>query len=138
MNFEDRKRLVERAYEAWGSGDLDTLFAIYHPDCVWDNSRLGMPDIPPVSRGHEEMAEFRRISLGMFPDVFPVPLEIADLADDRLLVEGEWRARGEDSRLQALAAVPPFAQIIEFRDELILRVQYFPNPKDARDAIERG
>jgi ketosteroid isomerase-like protein len=134
VKFEDRKRLVERSYEAWGSGDLDTLYAIYHRDCEWDNSRFGMPDIPPVSRGHEGMAELRRISLGMLPEVFPVALEIVDLSDDRVLVDGEWRAHDDHPRLRVLAAVSRFAQIIEFRDDLILRVGYFPSPQDARDA----
>jgi hypothetical protein len=80
------------------------------------------------------MAEFRRISLGMFPDVSPVALDIVDLPDDRVLVEGRWRADRDDSRLGALAAVPRFAQIIEFRDDLILRVEYFPSTDEARQA----
>jgi ketosteroid isomerase-like protein len=134
VKFEDRRRLVERSYEAWGTGDLETLFEIYHSDCEWDNSRLGLPDIPPVSRGHDGMAELRRVSLGMFPELFPVAREIVDLSDDRVLVRGEWKPRVAGTRLDALAAVPQFGQIIEFRDGRILRVEYFPRHEDARDA----
>jgi ketosteroid isomerase-like protein len=134
VKFEDRKRLVERSYEAWGDGDLSTLFEIYHPECEWDNSRLGLPDIPPVSRGHDGMAELRRVSLGMFPELFPVVREIIDLQDDRVLVVAEWKPRVAGTRLDVMAAVPPFAQIIEFRDGHILRVDYFPRHEDAREA----
>lgn len=131
MKFERRKELIERSYEAWGAGDLDTLFAIYHPECEWDNSRLGLPDVPAISRGHEGMAAFRRISLGLFPELFPVLHEIIDVSDDAVLVKGGWEARGSAPRSAALEAVPLFGQVIRFRDDLIFRVDFFPSPDEA-------
>lgn len=133
MTFEERRRLVERSYDAWSSGDFDTLFAIYHPECEWDNRRLGLPDIPPVSRGHDGMAEFHRITVAQFPELYVVAVEVVDLPGDRVLVEGRWEAPGGAPRAAVLAAVPPHGQIIEFRDGLILRVEYFPTIAEARE-----
>ena len=135
MKFDARKELIERSYEAWGTGDLDTLFAIYHPDCEWDNSRLGLPDVPPISRGHDEMADFRRISLGMFPELFPIADEILDLSEDAALVTGRWEARDLGPKSSLLDAVARFGQVIQFQDGLIFRVQFFPSPGEARVAV---
>ena len=134
MKFEARKGLVERSYKAWGTGDLGALFAIYHPQCEWDNARLGLPDIPKVSRGHAEMAEFRRISLGMFPELFPVAREIIDLSDEEVLVIGAWEARTAGARSPILDSMSSFGQRIEFRAGLIFRVEFFSTPDEARAA----
>ena len=137
MTFAERERLVRASYAAWSAGDFDSLVAIYHRECEWDNSRLGLPDVPSISRGHAEMLEFWRTSVGAFGGtIHAEPLEIAELPDDRVAVTGAWKAPGGE-RAGALDAVAPFGQIVEFRDGLISRVEYFPDPDEARTAGAR-
>lgn len=132
MDFAERERLVRTSFAAWSAGDFDTLRAIYHPECEWDNTRLHLPDIPPISRGHAGMLEFWQTSVGAFGGSIEADLlEIVELPGGRVAVTAVWKAR-DGERAGALAAIPPFGQVVEFHDNLIGRVQYFPNPEEAR------
>jgi ketosteroid isomerase-like protein len=131
VTFAERKRLVRASYAAWSEGDFETLEEIYHPDCEWDNARLGLPDIPSISRGHSGMRVFWRTSVGAFDgDIEVELLQISDLPGERVAVTGKWKAR-HGERTGVLAALPNFGQLIEFHDGAISRVEYFPNPDEA-------
>jgi hypothetical protein len=60
------------------------------------------------------------------------PIEIIDLSHDRVLVKGQMTVRGAASGVEI--DVPPFAQIIEFRDGLISRVDNYSDFETARRA----
>ena len=60
------------------------------------------------------------------------PVEIIDAGEDRVFVKGELTIRGKLSGVELDA--PPFAQIIEFRDDLISLVDNYSDVAEARRA----
>jgi hypothetical protein len=60
------------------------------------------------------------------------PTEIVDLDEERVFVAGRTTVRGASSGAQV--DVPPFGQIIEFRDGLISRVDNYSDVDEARRA----
>jgi hypothetical protein len=60
------------------------------------------------------------------------PIEVVELEGNRVFVEGRITIRGTSSGAQV--DPPPFGQIIEFRDQLISRVDNYSDLDEARRA----
>jgi hypothetical protein len=61
-----------------------------------------------------------------------VPLEIIEVGAGRMFVRGRIKVRGTASGVEMDA--PPFGQIIEFRDDLILLVDNYSDVAEAQRA----
>jgi ketosteroid isomerase-like protein len=124
--------LIDRSYRAFRENDLEALLAAYHPEAVLDFTHWeGFPDAP-VYRGRAGTEQVLR----MLRDVFGVfnvqPVEIVATAPDRVLIEARLTIRGKASGAEV--AAPPFGQIAEFRDGLIVRVDNYSDLGAARRA----
>jgi ketosteroid isomerase-like protein len=91
----------------------------------------GFPE-QPIYRGEEGLREVLKLlheDIGVLENR---PIEIIDLGDQRAFVKGGMRIRGTGSGIEL--EVPPFGQLIEFRDGLIFRVDNYSDLAKARRA----
>jgi ketosteroid isomerase-like protein len=122
--------LIRASYAAWSGGDRDALLALYHPDCVWSQEGWdGWPD-RPVYEGHAGMAEIFGSLRGVFETLDVAPAEIVEATEGRRFVLGTISARGHSSG--ATVGMPPFGQLVSFRDGLIARVDNYTDVARAR------
>jgi ketosteroid isomerase-like protein len=124
--------LIRRSYRAFREDDLEALLALYHPEAVWDMTHW--QDFPEASvysglSGTKDVLRLLRDAFGEF-DVQPV--EIVEAGEERVLVMGRMTVRGKASGAEVQA--PPFAQVIEFRDNLIARVDAYSDAEAGRHA----
>ena len=124
--------LIERSYRAFREDDLPTLLAAYHPDAVWDMTNWeGFPDAN-IHRGRSGIEEVLRMLRAVFGELDVQPLEIIDVGPDRVFVRGGMSIRGKASGVEV--GVPPFAQVFEFRDNLIARADAYSDLEAGRRA----
>lgn len=111
------------AYEAFGSGDLETLKEGFAEDAVWITS-----DELPLGgevRGRDQiMANFAQIP--DYWDSFSVePEEFID-AGDYVVVRGTQRASNDKGSLEA-----PFAHLLKYEDGKVVRGEFFTDSAKA-------
>lgn len=127
MQPDEARALFDRSYSAWSRGDAEALVAVYHPECVWDNSRV--PIDPKVHQGHDGL---RRAVVEWFDswDEFHVEIaEMSQLSAAAFLLVGRGRGRGKGSGVPV--DLPPLHQIVTVRDELILSVVNYLDADEA-------
>lgn len=115
---DDRMALVQRAYQAFGSGDMATVGELL-ADIEW-NEAAGMPY---GGRYHGAAAVFANV-LGPIAQDFEgfsaQPDEMLLAGDDRVLVLGHYRGTGKAGALEA-----PYAHLWTASDGKLTRfVQY--------------
>ena len=91
------------------------LFQLYDPTCEWDMSNVAEWPEKRVYRGHDGLAEYFDAWLDPWEEFENGITEAIDLPGDRIFILGYVRGRGRLSG--APVESPPFAQIIEFREE---------------------
>src|SRR5437660_957 len=55
----DLVELVRRTVEAVNRGDLDTALSVFRPDCVWDDSALGLGTHEGLTAIREHVKDWR-------------------------------------------------------------------------------
>ena len=132
MDHEQKLKLTHESYEAFNRKDLEALLQLYHPRCVWDVSNYaGWPE-RQVYEGREGLAEFFDTWLGPWEDFYFEIERILDLPGSRVLVVGCGRGHGRLSGAEV--ELPPLAQIIEFHDGKVLRVDNYSDVEEGRSA----
>ena len=125
--------LVHRSYRAFRENDLEALLATYHPEAVFDFTHWeGFPEAA-VYRGRTGTEEVFRMLRDVFGEFNVQPIEIIEVGADRVLITGRLTIRGKASGVELDA--PPFAQVAEFRDGLIARVENYSDVEAARRAV---
>src|SRR5918996_966073 len=89
--------VVRKAYEAWNSGDRDAWLQTLDPSAEWHTSSV-YPDLDPVYRGHEGLAEFWRRQHEAW-EAHRIDVERLDEEGDCFVLEVRFRAKGIDSGL---------------------------------------
>jgi ketosteroid isomerase-like protein len=95
--MSDNSQLIGRAYNAWNSGDRDAWLQTLHPQAEWHTSSV-YPDLDPVYRGHERLAEFWRRQHEAW-EAHRIDVERLDEQGDCFVAEVRFRAKGIDSGL---------------------------------------
>jgi ketosteroid isomerase-like protein len=118
---------VKGAYEAFGSGDLETLSGMFAEDAVWVTS-----DVLPLGG----TTSGREAIIGNFAQIpsywteFSVdPEEFLD-AGDYVVVRGTQRASGEGGSFEA-----PFAHLLKVSDGKLARGEFHGDSAKALDAL---
>jgi ketosteroid isomerase-like protein len=111
----DRIRALSDAIEA---RDWTAVSELVHPEIVWEhNIGVGTPE-EGVYEGRETVLElFDRIT-APWEELRSVQLDVEDLGEGVFQIEGELRARYEES---ANEIVTPYKQRFEFRDGLLVK-----------------
>jgi hypothetical protein len=123
--------LVRAAWDAWGRGDLDAVFATYHHDIEWDTTHFeGWPETG-VYRGHDGVRKFFDDWLATW-DRYEVRLEEAIEVGERVLTlywqRGVGRGGGVPMEFRG-------AQVIEFRDGKIAVIDNYSDHAKALEAV---
>ena len=125
--------LVRALIEASKRGEMDKVFALYHPDIEWSISELPMrgPDFEPVYRGHEGIRTFWRT----WAEAFETPSfdyeEFIDAGDTVVSVLTQ-RVRGRASGIEQVWS--SYAQNWAVTEGRVVRVEFFQTRAEALEA----
>jgi ketosteroid isomerase-like protein len=126
MSLENVER-VRQAVEAINRGDFDAALDWAHPDIEWQTLDA-FPDAGTY-RGPEGVQAFFQTWLDTFRG-FRLHLETCVAVDeDRVLAT--LRVSGEGAESGVEVESPPFFQLIEFRDGLLIRARMFQSESEA-------
>ena len=123
--------IVRAIMDAQAQGDWSAVFARYHPQIEWDQSRNRLAfDLPPVSKGHEGVRDWFRRSATAFGSV---EYEHEDLIDagDQVVQFFRMRVRGRGSGIELEG---PLAQVWTLAGGLVVRVEFFEDRAQALKA----
>ena len=121
--------MVRRAWAAWERGDWEPLYALYHPDIVWDASALRGP-ITGVYHGHDGVRRYFREWLESFEAHEARAERFIDAGDD-VIVSLRLRGRGKMSGVDVELAR---SNVYRIRDGLAIRVELFETEAEALEA----
>ncbi len=132
MDYEEKLTVVRQSYEAFSRNDIEALLSVYAPDCEWLMSNFaGWPE-KQLYVGRQGLAEFFETWFEPWEDFYVEIRETIDLPGDRCLVIGDAHGHG---RLSGVAVdLPPLAQIVDFRDGQLLRVDNYSDVEAGRRA----
>src|SRR4051812_28308723 len=121
----DNAQILQRALEAWSSGDLDTALTLIDPEIVWVNSGV-IPGLSTEYRGLDGVRQFWRDWRDAWEELVIVPGEAVEGAAS-ILVLGRFDGVGR----AGLKVSRRFAQVYTFRDGLLLRFKSYPTWEEA-------
>lgn len=123
--------VVRAIMDAQARHDWPAVFAHYHPEIEWDQSRNRLAfDLPPVSKGHDAIRDWFRASGDAF--------DVAEYDHEELIDAGEQvvqffriRARGLAS---GIVLEGPLAQVWTLSEGVVVRVEFFEDRAEALEA----
>jgi ketosteroid isomerase-like protein len=119
--------LVRQAWDAWLRGDVDDLFAFFHPEIVWDMTHFR--DWPDATyRGDEGVRRFLDEWLEVW-DEYEVGVDEILAAPDGRIVSLAWQ-RGKGRR-SGLPMEMEWAQITTMRDGKIIQMDNYDRRSEA-------
>jgi ketosteroid isomerase-like protein len=128
----DNVRLIRRVYAAWDAEDLDAAFEDLDPEFQWVNPDYAVE--PGIRHGHEGFATATanlHLSFGSFHHVLGDFVE----AGDKVLWHTIFCVRGRDSGARVEI---PEQHLWTMRDGKVLRLQWFHDAEEAREAAGLG
>jgi ketosteroid isomerase-like protein len=129
MSQKNVERFRE-AVEAINAGDIETALTFMHPDVEWRTLDV-FPDAGTY-HGPDGVLAFFRTWLDTFKG-FQLHLEsCAEVGENRVLAR--FRVSGVGVESGAEVKSPPFFQVVEFRDGLMLRARMFQIESEALEA----
>ena len=123
---------LRRAWKAWEKGEWDALYALYHPDIVWDASALEGP-ITGIYHGHDGVRQYFSEWLESFEAHEARAEKFIDAGDD-VIVGIRLKGRGKASGVEVEMAR---CNIYRMRDGLAVRVELYENEAEALEAAGR-
>lgn len=126
---EENVQIVRRVWEASERGDSDTVFALYDPAMVWDQSTLSGP-VTGIYRGHEGVRRVWREWLDAF-ETHHASAETFIDAGDAVVVGYRLGGRGKTSGVEVEARR---WNVYRIRNGLVIRVDLFETKAKALEA----
>ncbi len=128
---EENVEILRVIMDAQARRDWPAVFAHYHPEIEWDQSRNRLAfDLPPISRGHDAIRDWFRRSGDAFDLAEYEQQELID-AGDQVVQFFRIRARGRASGIELEG---PLAQVWTLSDGLVVRVEFFEDRAEALEA----
>jgi ketosteroid isomerase-like protein len=87
------EEIVRRGYEAWNSGDLETMLAFVHPDMVWATAGV-FPGLRPSYAGHAGFREFWSSFMEPWETLEIEIEELVELDPETMLIRVRFHAVG--------------------------------------------
>jgi ketosteroid isomerase-like protein len=122
--------IVRRAWEAWEREDWEPLYALYHPEIVWDASALHGP-VRGVYHGHDGVRKYFHEWLESFEAHQARAERFIDAGDD-VIVGLRLRGRGKTSGVEVEMAR---FNVYRIRNGLAIRVELFETEAEALEAV---
>jgi ketosteroid isomerase-like protein len=118
--------IVKRGFETLATGDVDALIPFLHPD--FEMTTTGdVASEPDTYRGVEGMRRYWASFYEIMEEIRVEPLEFIAVGE-LVVVPSKLHARGKTTQIEASQSA---TQVWELRDELALRVSFFPELEDA-------
>ena len=127
---EQNLELVRASWDAWGRGDMDSLFEFYDPEVEWDMTHSYVPDMG-VFHGHDGIREFFREWRAFFAEYWAEPEKFTD-AGDNVVVRVRQGGRGRTSTVGV--EMPAYWQVYRLRDGRAARVEIYREEAEALEA----
>jgi ketosteroid isomerase-like protein len=127
---EDR---IRASLDAMERGDIETVAAEAHPEIEFVNPPYAIE--PGTRRGIGGFKAGMRNMLDAFEELRFESLRVVDFGD-RAVALGTWTGRGRGSRYQFEPL--PFAFVITFEDDRMIRYEWFADHDEALQAAEAG
>jgi ketosteroid isomerase-like protein len=121
---------VNEAVEAMNRGNFEAALNLAHPDIEWQTLDA-FPDAGTY-HGREGVLAFFQAWLDTFRG-FRLHLEECAAMDEHRVL-ARLRVSGEGAESGAEVESPPFFQLIEFRDGLLIRARMFQTESEALEA----
>jgi ketosteroid isomerase-like protein len=131
VGVEARVGLVRAVFEAVDRGDMDAGLSM----CTEDIELLPLSAVGIEGRsyrGHDGIREWQREREETWD--LRIVIDEVELIGDRALALGRLRTRGRASGVEVELAA---GWVLDFRDDMVARVEAFSHPADARSAAER-
>jgi ketosteroid isomerase-like protein len=137
-NLQLLRSSVEHYLSGTGDGDRGAMLAriaeLWAPDIVWDASELPLPELAGVIRGRDAVLEWWA--------QFFAAWEVIELFDYALLDAGDSAVVLLDQRLRARstgveASFGQYAQVVTFKDGLIVHLKLYLSQAAALEAVGR-
>ena len=120
---------VNRAYEAWNSGDLEAFLETVDPEVVWEPSGI-FPDITSHYEGHEGVRQFWHDFVDPWEQISIEFTEIRELSETEVAIRVLFRGRGRDG----IEVEQEFGQRYGIENGLLRRMRSFRTWQEALDA----
>ena len=132
MDDEQRNlQVVRRLGELWNAGDFTGVLALYDDDV----EMITDPDWPdPPAQGKEAFARTSEEWRAAWQKI-EIQLGASEAAGDQVAAQGAWDTRGLASGIPGSMS---FSILFTVRDGLIVRMQWFREPSEARRAAGLG
>jgi len=128
MGEEQRNlEVVGQLAERWNAGDLEGLLAFYADDIEMVTDP-GWPE--PSTSGKEALARSSEDWRASWEKI-DIDVGRIEARADVVLAEGAWDSRGAAS---GIGGTMPFGILFTLREGLIVRLQWFLDPAEARSA----
>jgi ketosteroid isomerase-like protein len=125
--------MLSRGYQAFGSGDTQSVLALLHPD-VTVEVHTDRPDIgSEIYEGHDGFLENFAELEDVFEDLKIDPQEI-DQSEERIMVACRITGRGKGSGVAIEAKI---FHVWTLRDGMATRLEIFSDSEQARIALTR-
>ena len=129
MSQENVER-VKEAVEAINGRDIEAALEYAHPDVEWQTLDA-FPDAGTY-RGPEGVLSFFETWFDTFKG-FRLHLEKCEAVDNNRVL-ARLRVSGEGVESGVEVGSPPFFQLLEYRDGLLIRARMFPTESEALEA----
>lgn len=124
--------IVRTIMDAQARRDWPAIFAHYHPEIVWDQSRNRLAfDRPTLSKGHEAIRDWFRMASETMELVAYEQDDLID-AGDQVVQFFRIHARGRTSGIELEG---PLAQVWTVSEALVVRVEFFEDRGEALEAV---
>ena len=128
---QENVEVVRRAFEAWNAGDMEALFAHFHPELVY-HPRADEPDPSP----HVGRDAYERLVYGFVDSFSEVTLEVLELIDvgDHVIASTVLHAvlRGQGSASAGVSDTYVF--VYKLRDGLVVEGWEYRTKQEALEA----
>lgn len=122
---------VRRHYEAYNAGNLEALIDGFHPEIeLVAGDAAAAEQFGPEHRGRPAVREF---FADLFDNLAESRVEVIELKSDgeRVVASVQMHGRFRDT---GVAASLPAVHAFSFRDDLIVRQEYFSPPQESSPA----
>ena len=128
---QENVELAQAAFAAWNAGDLDTVFAFYHPEIVY-HPRADEPDPSP----HVGRDAYERLVYGFVDSFSEVTFEVLELIDagDHVIAPTVLHAvlRGQGS---GAGVSDTYVFVYKLRDGLVVEGWEYRTKQEALEAV---